>query len=131
MISNKTVLAAGAGVIAATIIAAMVLLNPALAGYAVLGGTTGEPGQYDELAKCLSEKGFKMAGAEWCSACKKQKALFGASFEFVDYRDCDREGEYCIENEIQYYPTWVTPDGGKTVGVKQPENLAAISGCEA
>jgi len=130
MVSNKRVLAAGIGVIAVAIIAAMVLLNTALAGYATADSTPPEPGEFDGLAKCLSENGFKMAGAEWCSACKKQKQLFGASFQFVDYKDCGKEGDYCIGNEVQYYPTWILPAGEKLVGVQSLEKLASLSGCE-
>jgi len=95
-----------------------------------LRGETNESSELDALAICLSDKGFKMTGAEWCSACRTQKNVFGDSFALVDYRDCDKEKDFCRNAQIEYYPTWVAPDGTKTVGVQSPEKLAALAECK-
>ena len=46
----------------------------------VVGGIfllASRPGQYDNLAQCLTDKGAKFYGAFWCSHCQEQKAEFG------------------------------------------------------
>jgi hypothetical protein len=83
----------------------------------------------EEFAKCISEKGFVMACTEWCSACKSQKALFGKSFEFVNFKDCDKETAWCESNGIEAYPTWILADGSKEVGVTAIAKLGKMSGC--
>ncbi len=88
-------------------------------------------GVSEEFAKCLSEKGFVMAGTMECPACQKQRALFGKSFEFINFKDCDRESEWCESNGIISYPTWVLPDGKKVRGVQTIKPLSVLSGCEA
>ena len=47
-----------------------------------------------------------MYGAEWCSHCKNQKKLFGNSFQYVNYVDCDKNSKECKEAGISGYPTW-------------------------
>jgi len=69
-----------------------------------------KPGQYDAFAKCLSEKGFKMYGADWCPNCKTQKKMFGKSFKY--------EG----------YPTWIYNEE-KYVGVQSLSRLSSITDC--
>ncbi len=90
---------------------------------------TSEAGQYDVFAKCLTESGIKMYGTEWCPHCKNQKKLFGSSFEFVDYIDCDKNKEICLIEEIQGYPTWKL-NGESYTGEQSLEALAQISKCE-
>jgi hypothetical protein len=87
------------------------------------------PGKYDDFAKCLKEEGFVMAGTDWCTFCKEQKSLFGKSFQFVDYKNCDVQKSFCDSNGVKGYPTWVTPDGTKGGGVKQLLELSQLSGC--
>jgi hypothetical protein len=90
---------------------------------------------YDEFATCLVDKGYVMAGTEWCSYCNEQKRLFRGSFEDViipagAFKDCDREMQWCREHGVTGYPTWVTPEGGLIPGGVQPlPTLARISGC--
>jgi hypothetical protein len=88
------------------------------------------PGEYDSFAKCLTSKGFSMGGTNWCSSCKEQKRMFGRSFRYVDYHNCDYERNWCVENGIYRYPTWVLPDGGKLMGIQELRELSFISGCE-
>jgi glutaredoxin len=83
---------------------------------------------YDELANCLTEKGITMYGTDWCSACMRQKELFGNSFEHVDYSNCDYEKAECSAAGIRKYPTWVI-NGIRYEGVKSIEELSSMSGC--
>ena len=72
----------------------------------------------DTLADCLTEKGVKMAGADWCGACKEQKSMFGDSFAKIDYKNCDYEEQWCLDNGITLFPTWVFSDGTQYRGVQ-------------
>jgi len=86
------------------------------------------------LAQCLTEKGFKFYGASWCSWCKKQKELFKSAVDDLPYVECDIEGQdeiakECKDAGISSYPTWGLPDGSLSVGFKELEELAEISGC--
>ena len=83
----------------------------------------------EEFAKCLTEKGVILAGTEWCTHCQKMKAMFGSSFAFIDFKDCDKETGWCEQNQILYYPTWILPDGSKQAGERTLEQLAEMSGC--
>lgn len=83
-----------------------------------------------KFAQCLKERGATMYGAEWCSHCKKQKALFGEDFKHINYKDCESEGEACDQVGIEGYPTWVFGDGAQLMGMQQLETLAKKTGCE-
>lgn len=85
-------------------------------------------GDYDSFAKCLTEKGATMYGTEWCSHCKSQKELFGNSFQYINYIDCDLKKGECDEAEIEGYPTWVI-DGEKYPGENQIFELAGLAKC--
>jgi len=61
----------------------------------------------DAFAKCLTEKGFTMYGAEWCSHCKAEKAMFGSSFKYINYVECPDNLQLCIDKGIAGYPTWI------------------------
>lgn len=76
------------------------------------------PGKYDEFAKCLTEKGYILAGTDWCSNCQSQKSVFGKSFEYVAYKDCDHEKKWCESKGVTAYPTWILPNGGRSTGTK-------------
>lgn len=86
-------------------------------------------GTYGDFAKCLTENGAKMYGTEWCGYCKNQKEVFGSSFQFVDYVDCDKNKAECSATGITGYPTWVI-NGNSYPGMKPLDSLADISGCE-
>ncbi|MFH0875507.1 MAG: hypothetical protein V1859_06200 [archaeon] len=86
------------------------------------------------LAKCLTEKGYAMAGSESCSHCKAQKARFGDAFKYVRYYNCPVQRDLCDNKnyKIQGYPTWIAPDSLNYtiyVGEKELFDLAEISGC--
>ena len=38
-----------------------------------------EPGEYDDFARCIDNKGVKMYGTLRCTYCKSQKKSFGKS----------------------------------------------------
>ena len=85
------------------------------------------------LAKCLREKNVKMYGAYWCPHCNNQKKMFGNSFSYIRYVECDRsdkEGrKECLEKGIEGYPTWGI-DNNLYPGEKSFDELAELSGCE-
>ena len=87
------------------------------------------PGEYDEFAKCISEKNAVMYGTDWCSYCQKQKSMFGKSFDYVNYVNCDYNKEECISNRVEGYPTWKI--NNKTYSGVQPlEHLSTLTECD-
>ena len=92
-------------------------------------GTGNGENNLDKFAQCLTEKGFSMGGTDWCPHCKDQKELFGNSFKFIDYHNCDKENDWCQLNNIRGYPTWVLPDKTTLPGTQKLETLAEESGC--
>jgi glutaredoxin len=85
-------------------------------------------GKYDEFAKCLSEKGATMFGAEWCGHCKEQKEMFGESFKYVNYVECPQNQDLCQQKGITGYPTWII-NGIQNPGVQSFEKLKELTGC--
>ena len=111
-----------------------------LAGYGVIK-LVFSPGKYDDFAICLAENGAKMYGTDWCSHCKDQKLLFGKSFKYVDYTDCDLNKDACtlcgacdiecasgvkLRNEIEKARERMVKDGNETeANKKMIENIRA------
>lgn len=88
----------------------------------------------DEFAKCLTENGVVMYGAVGCSHCARTKDMFRDSFQFVTYVECnpnapDYQTEECLENNIDYFPTWVFNDGSRIIGEVDLDQLSQKSGC--
>lgn len=83
----------------------------------------------DGLAQCLADKNAVMYGAYWCSHCKDQKKMFGASFEKIKYVECTQETQTCLEKDIKGYPTWIFESGERLSGVQSFEELSKASGC--
>lgn len=113
----------------------VIVLAVALIAYpAFLGSTTLTlsltSADLDAFAECLSEKGVIMAGTDWCHFCQNQKALFGKSFEYINYKNCELETEWCISNNIGGYPTWIFPGNKRYSGVQQLSTLSNLSGCK-
>jgi len=113
----------------------LVILGVFLGGvvYAV-GKQVMGPGKYDDFARCLTEKGMVEYGAYWCPNCAEQKRMFGKSFKYVNYVECDARGKngnpgLCDAKGVTGYPTWITAEGEELRGVQQLETLARISGC--
>ncbi|MBD3156072.1 MAG: hypothetical protein GF368_05475 [Candidatus Aenigmarchaeota archaeon] len=86
-------------------------------------------GSYDNFAICLTEKGLKMYGTEWCSHCKNQKEIFGNSFQYIDYIDCDKRRSECLSAGIRGYPTWVF-NGQQYSGEQNLKTLSELTGCD-
>ncbi len=95
----------------------------------VLVGCSKGPGKFDAFAQCLTEKGVVMYGTEWCPHCKNQKKLFGDSFQYVTYIDCDRNRDECLRAGVEGYPTWVI-DGENYPGEQPLYRLASLTKCE-
>ena len=83
-----------------------------------------KPGQYDNFAKCLTEKGAIMYGAmDWCKYTQAQKGMFGKSFKHINYHD------YQELQGIKKTPTWVINEVWYE-NVQPFDKLAAITGCK-
>ncbi len=90
-------------------------------------------GKYDDFAKCITEKGIVVYGAYWCPHCLNQKNIFGSSWKYVDYVECDPKGinanlQLCQEKGISGYPTWDI-GGRQYAGELTLSSLAKLSGC--
>ena len=83
--------------------------------------------QYEDFAKYLTEQGVKMYGTEWCSHCKNQKKLFGNSFQYINYTDCDKDRNECDIAGITGYPTWKI-NKQNYPGEQSLKRLAELSG---
>ena len=110
------------------------LIPLALLAVLVVSGCISEKEEYDgqdytDFAKCLTAKGAKLYGTDWCPHCKNQKELFGSAFRYIDYIDCDQKGLACQTAEIPGYPTWII-NGKKYSGTQKLEWLASFTGCE-
>lgn len=88
-----------------------------------------QPGQYDNFAKCLTEKGVKMYGAYWCGHCKNQKIAFGKSFKYVNYIECTQKQDECNNAKIKGYPTWVFPGDQRIEGETSLDKISQLSNC--
>ena len=122
---------AGKGIGKIAIIVAVVV---ALAGLAFLytdltGMYVFADKNYDNFAKCLTEKGIVMYGTSTCPHCQNQKKMFGDSFKYVNYVDCINNTTLCQDNGIQFVPTWYI-GGNLYTGEKTIEQLKSLSGCE-
>ena len=99
----------------------------------VISSTTGKPGLYDTFAKCLTEKSVVMYGAYWCPHCANQKKLFGSSFKYIAYVECDAGGknpqpELCLQKGVESYPMWEINGVLQSGEIPLPV-LAEKSGC--
>ena len=83
-----------------------------------------------KLARCLTERGWTMYGATWCSHCAAQKKAFGDAVQYLDVVECDEKPFECQANDIEGTPTWLNRDGSiKLVGEQSLDTLALESGC--
>ena len=101
----------------------------------VVAWTRTLPGNYDQFAQCLSEKGAKFYGAFWCPHCQEQKRLFGRSVSKLPYIECSMpdaktQTQVCIDQKITGYPTWIFADGSRTEKVLELSELADKTSCE-
>lgn len=96
--------------------------------YGIIKWVSG-PGKYDDFAQCLTDKGIKMYGTDWCSFCQKQKAEFGKSFKHIDYVNCDFNQAECDSAGVSGYPTW-SINNQLYSGLQPLQSLASLSDCE-
>ena len=82
----------------------------------------------DYFAQCITDAGAIMYGTEWCPHCKNQKAVFGDSFIFIEYVDCDLNQKKCVEAGIKGFPTWII-DGKPYSGEQPLYRLRELTGC--
>jgi len=87
-----------------------------------------KPGEYDEFAKCLTEKEVVVYGNDFCSYTTKQLNFFGKSKEYLNYVKCIDNEELCDSKNIQTTPTWEI-NGTMHEEVQDFEKLSKISGC--
>jgi glutaredoxin len=111
------------------LIAVFVVVLISIALYYIFVSPAITAGKYDEFAKCLTEKGVKMYGTDWCKYCQMQKRLFGSSFKYINFVDCDENRQECIAAGVNAYPTWRI-NGKNYVGLQQLVTLSQLSGCE-
>jgi thiol-disulfide isomerase/thioredoxin len=86
-------------------------------------------GKYDELAKCVADKGMTMYGAYWCPHCKAEKARFGDSFKYVPYVECTENAALCEAKGVRGYPTWISASGQKFEGELGLEKISEVTAC--
>jgi len=109
----------------------LIVLLVSFLGYTFTGFSVKE-NNLDGFAQCLSEKNVKFFGAYWCTNCDKQKQLFGSSIKYVNYIECDLNGQEspsCIDKNIKGYPTWEI-GGEQYLGIQTLEKLSELSGCK-
>lgn len=113
------------------VISSFVLLFMIILGFVFTSIDKSDNSNIDNFAKCLNDKNVVMYGAYWCPHCKKQKQLFGKSFEYINYVECTIETKKCEEEEIKGYPTWIFEDGTRISGQMSFEQLSNKSSCPA
>ncbi len=105
-----------------------------VAAVAILGGivfflSNRTTENYDEFAKCLSQKEVAMYGAYWCGHCNNQKKMFGDSFKYINYVECTENQDLCNEKGVEGYPTWIV-NGQKYPGGMSFQKLSELTGCD-
>ena len=109
-------------------IAAGMILALALFSYALYARSQ-RPGQYDDFAKCLTEKEVVVYGNDFCQYTTKQLGYFGKSKQHIKYVKCTDNKEICDSKRVQITPTWEI-NGQTYSGVQSFEMLARLSGCK-
>ena len=86
------------------------------------------------LAEHLNDTGAVIYTAWWCPACRVQKELFGKqAAKELAIVECAQDGynsapQLCEAKQIRSYPTWEIDGALLTPGIKNPEELADLSG---
>lgn len=89
-------------IVAVILITLLFAIKPIITGKSV----NEEKLAMNEFAQCLTDAGLTMYGTSWCSHCQNQKKLFGKSFKYINFVDCDRNSQECALAGVQGYPTW-------------------------
>ncbi len=111
----------------------IVILVVGLVGFFIYNSN--RPGELDDFALCLKDKGLKFYGAFWCPHCQNQKKMFGRSERMLPYIECStpdgkNQLQFCNDAGIKGYPTWEYPDGSRDEGEIPLDRLAEKSGCQ-
>ena len=93
-----------------------------LAGIGFSFYQSSKPGQFDNFAKCLTDKGAVMYGASFCKYTHGQKGMFGNSMSFINYKD------FSEDSNVKLTPTWLI-DGEYYENAQSFDRLSAITGC--
>ncbi len=88
-----------------------------------------KPSQFDDFAKCLSEKNVVVYGNDACQYTTKQRNLFENAQKYLTYVKCVDNKELCDSKGVKITPTWEI-NGTMYSGVQTFERLSALSGCE-
>ena len=112
---------------------AIIALTAVAGGYFLWRGAQ-KPGELDQFALCLGDKGAVFYGAFWCKYCNAQKKMFGASQKLLPYEECSTpDGRsqlpFCKDKGITSYPLWEFADGSRLNGVVSFEQLAEKTSC--
>ncbi|MCA9128683.1 MAG: peptidylprolyl isomerase [Planctomycetales bacterium] len=103
----------------------------ATAGTAALVAEGEDAPDLVEFAKQLALTETKLFCAFWISDCALQRALFGDGGEFLPAIEVSNANgtinEIGSANQITQVPTWVFPDGTRSVGVANLETIATSS----
>ena len=78
-------------------------------------------------ADCIASKAeiYVLTG---CTACAKQKEMFGENFQYLNAIDCKINPEECSDKNILKVPTWIINEN-KLEGVQSIETLKRLTGC--
>ncbi len=88
-----------------------------------------KPGNFDDFAKCLTEKGAVVYGNDACQYTNKQLNYFGNSKKYLNYIKCSENRALCDQKGVRTTPTWEI--NGQTYSQVQTfETLAAATGCK-
>lgn len=117
------------------IIGALVVIVAAFVVYQAVKGASVDPAK-KALAECMTQKGIVMYGADWCPHCQHTESNFGPAFKYVDYVACEHNvgdplAPVCQQHNVTAFPTWINPNGSRTVGMTELGSLAAWSNCTA
>lgn len=132
MVKNKR--KKGNNIVFIVIVAVIILVTVLI--IALSGADKVDQDKVDAFAQCLTEKGTTMYGTFWCPHCAKTKKMFGPSFHYIKYVECDPRGdneqsEFCIEKGIDKYDTWEFADGSRFISEPTFQDLAERSGCSS
>ncbi|KKP38832.1 MAG: hypothetical protein UR28_C0012G0011 [Candidatus Peregrinibacteria bacterium GW2011_GWF2_33_10] len=82
----------------------------------------------DKFARCLTENNVVMYGVDYCQSCQNQKQMFGDSFKYIKYINCDFNRAICQDLGVSVYPVWMF-ENKPFPGVKSFQQLSDLSVC--
>lgn len=103
----------------------LIVVFSTMMGYSYLQ----RPGEYDDFAKCLTEKGAVVYGNDFCTYTGKQLNFFGPSEGYLNYIKCAENQDLCDSKGVTITPTWEI-DGKMYEQVQTFETLSRLTGCE-